>query len=379
MEVRPGTWRIRVYLGADPVTSHPRQATRTVKTAKRGGRAEAQRALDALRMEIDARRARDDDPTLSDLLERWLDHLRRQGRKELTLETYENHIRLRIRPKLGHIKVRDLDGGHLDRFYAELQDQGLATGTIQLHHSILSGALTQAVKWNIIDVPPTKRASRPAGKAPEKRAPTDDEVRRLLQAAVEEDPDYGMALALIALTGCRRGEVCGLRWSDVDWNARTLLIGRALVPGGGGLRLGTTKTGGARLLAMDDYGLGLLRDYRDTLVARTGREPEGWLVSHNGGISPLSGKRLTEYVGTLGKRLKPPITVTPHQIRHWAASHLVSTGMDIRTVSNRLGHASTEMTLNVYTHAVPANDRVAADALARALMAGPDPTTEEDQ
>ena len=366
-EIRPGVWRLRVYTGIHPVTGRPTQTSRTIHTAKRGGKSEAQAALDALRAEVMGPGTMDANSTLSDLLDRWLAHLERQDKAPATIETYRHHIDKRIRPRLGALKLYQVTAQELDRFYVDLLET-LSVGTIQLHHSILTGALSQAVKWDMVGTNAAKRASPPKGRTVDREVLSTADVVRLIRAAEEDDQDYAMAISLMAFLGCRRGEVCGLRWEDVDWTLQTVTIRRSLGPApGGGQREGSTKTHRGRVVSVE--GWPALHIYQDLQRERVGREPDGWLVSPNGGVTSMDPKRVSEYVPALGRKLKPPLRVTPHMLRHWAASYLTAEGTNVRTVSNRLGHASTQMTLDTYTHALPAQDVEAARILAEALSA----------
>jgi integrase len=166
---------------------------------------------------------------------------------------------------------------------------------------------------------------------------------------------------LAALTGARRGELCGLKWSDVDWVARTVRIERAWVPGRGGQFLGPTKGGDTRTVALGTVGVEILNRYRARKTAELGRPPDGWLLSLDGGTTPMRAKAMTQYTTNLGRRLGIPVHF--HLLRHWAATQLVVVhGVDIKTASQRLGH-SPEVMASTYLHSRPEQDAAAAELI----------------
>lgn len=378
---RPGVWRLRVFVGRDPVTGAPRQVSRTIRTKARGGRTAAEAALRKLVGEVDAGKHVGTSASVSVLLDHWLAELERQGRSPNTIDTYRQYARLRIRPRLGDVKLSDLTAHHLDRFYGWLaSEEHLAVGTIRLHHSMLSGALSLAVRWSWISQSPAAHARPPAEEVTDDRetiSPAD--VLRLIVAAEQDDKDMAALLALAALTGTRRGELIGLRWSDVDLGHKTIRVARALVPATGGQREGPPKGRKARVLAIGDAGVAVLERYAAELAERgTPARPDGWLLSYDGGVTPLKGTRVSEYVSGLGRRLDPPVAVHLHELRHFSVTELLGAGVDILAVSKRHGHSSVSITGDIYGHTLPARDQEAAAILGRLLAPALAPSDESE-
>jgi integrase len=367
-----GVWRLRVFVGKDPVTGVPRQVSRTIRTAKRSGKTEAQAALRKLVAEVAAGKHVGTSANLSVLLDHWLAECKRKGRSPNTLETYRQHVERRLKPRLGDVRLSDLTAHHLDRFYAELDAEGLKPGTIRLFHSMLSGALSLAVRWSWIAQSPAMHASPPPPTRPtDDGALTPAVVLSLIGEADKDDQDMATLLTLAALTGMRRGELCGLRWSDVDAEHQAIRISRALVPGKGGQHERPPKGGETRVVALGSPGLALLARYRAILLERTGREPNGWLLSYDGGTTPMRAKSVTEYVAALGLRLDPPLKVHLHLTRHFSVTQLLGAGVDLLAVSRRHGHSSVAITGDIYGHALPARDQYAANVLAKVLELDP--------
>jgi integrase len=351
-----GWWELRAYAGRDPETRRPRQVYRSYRGGVRGAR----RALAELVTEVHQGHHIGTTATLGKLLDEWLDNLERLGRSQTTIETYRMHVEKHIRPALGNCRLDRLTTHDIDRYLGGLAEKGLSPSTVRLDHAALSGALTQGVDWGWLKANPAKRAKV---KAATTEAPsiTVDQLRTLYTAALVEDPDMAVAISLGAITGARRGELCGLRWEDLDRDRACLQIERAWVPGEGGQHLTTTKTGKGRKVFIGAAGVALLDGYRQVLIDRSGAEPDGWLLSYDGGTTPMRAKSMTEYFGRLAKRLKIPAHF--HTLRHFAATELVAGGVDLPTAAGQLGH-SPSMLAGIYLHASDERGAAAGELIA---------------
>jgi integrase len=146
----------------------------------------------------------------------------------------------------------------LDDQYRAWQDQGLPPSTVRLCHAHLSAALNQAVKWGWLDRNPTQRGSAPAQARSQARSITPDNLQRLIATAEPDDPRLAVAIALAALTGCRRSELCALRWSDVDLATGKMHVSRAYTPVNGQHIETNTKTHQSRSIALDAVAIEVL-------------------------------------------------------------------------------------------------------------------------
>ena len=154
--------------------------------------------------------------TFAGLLTRWLDHIEARGRAPKTL--LENRRMAAIASeRLGTKELRKLKASDFDAFYDQLGRDGLSATSIRRYHSVCSASLNQAVRWGLLERSPVAQASPPTVDRHEPDAPTPEEVRLLIETAEAKDPDLAALLFLAATTGCRRGELCGLRWSDIDF------------------------------------------------------------------------------------------------------------------------------------------------------------------
>lgn len=238
-------------------------------------------------------------------------------------------------------------------------------------------ALQQAVRWGWLTENPAVHASPPRTQRVEPTAPTPDEMSRLLTAATDADPAFGTFIRLAAVTGARRGELCGLRWNAVDLDAGSVLISRSVVRGEDGLVNKDTKTHQARRVAIDAATRHALAAHHTQCLERALQcgvrlAPNAFVFSYEAsGVKPWPPlsvsqrfRRLRDQAGITHVRL--------HDLRHYAATRLVAGGVPVRTVSGRLGHANAATTLGIYSHFVEASDQAAADLLGELLDGAPD-------
>ena len=361
-----------VQLPRDPVTRVSKQVTRTVRGTKR----EAQRALASLVTEVAAGKISSSSTTLSQLLVQWLELVSAQL-AATTVREYRRLVATRLAPDLGHLPLRRITTQQLDSYYAGLsREQGLSAATVRHHHAVLRGALGQAVQWGWIPNNPAAGASPPKIRRREITPPPMDVTRQLLAAADDHTPEFGALLRVLAATGARRGEVCGLRWSDVNWHTNTLSINRSVASVAGGTIIKDTKTHAARHIAIDSDTMAALArqlerakdcaiecqfDFDDNSFVFTST-PEGAQPLHPDSITN-GFRRLCDKAGLKGVRL--------HDLRHLHATQLLAAGVPVRTVSGRLGHANAATTLNVYAHFLQASDREAADVIEGLLATQP--------
>jgi len=375
-------WELEVDAGRDPVSNKRRKVCRGFRGTKR----EAERELAELVNEVNRGKGRGTAATVGDLLERWLAAgVTKKGApwSPTTRARAQEHVQT-ITPALGMTQLNRLDPSDIDALYVSLAGKGLAPRTIRGVHSVLHRSLDQAVRWGWIPGNPADRAT-PPGAPPQKIQPPDPQaVAKILTAAKEwHDGTLGTWLHLAITTGARRGELCGLRWEDVDLNGGSLLISRAVVSEDGTtLVVKGTKTHQARRLALDEGTVQALREHQARMNPLRDIGPA---LPTSPGLSPRliagAGARLTGYVfsddldgarpwrpdrvSLAFRRLcdREGVRIRLHDLRHFAVTRMLAGGVDVRTVAGRVGHANPAVTLSVYSHFVPENDRAAADLL----------------
>jgi integrase len=357
-------WEVRAESGRDPVTGRRRQISRTVRGSKR----DAEKVLNALVADTDRGENLGADATFEALTDRWLE----QAGPDLsptTLRRYRDLLRLHILPGLGPVPIHKIRTVDLDRLYVGLvTDRGLSPASVRQVHAIIRRALRQAVRWGWIATNPAAEASPPRVRKPDVAPPDVAQVGELLRHANEHQPELGRFLHLAATTGARRGELCALRWENIDRAASALTIGRAIVAIQGGLVEKDTKTHAARRIALDPGTLAVLDEHLAAAEARAHAAevdlpPTAYLFSAEpDGSIPWTPTTVTKWFRSTCDALGID-KVRLHDLRHFAATRLLAAGVPVRTVSGRLGHANAATTLTVYAHFLEASDQAAADVM----------------
>ncbi len=384
-EVRRGVWRLRVVVGYDPASGNPQQRSRTVYGTKKA----ADDALAAFLTEARTGTPISSTDTLNDLLDRWLDHIAAHL-SPTTIRGYREKLG-RARRDLGETKLSELTGQMLDRAYARWRKEGLSPQTVHHIHRVLSAALHQAEKWDLVDRAATDRATPPKHAEPRVRAPSPEVVQGLIEEARRRQlPVLAAAIFVAATTGLRRGELCGLRWSDLDPQARTLTVARAVKHNDGpGWTVGGTKTHKVRRIAIDSATVAVLAEHR--ALMQTAAHAAGVALSADGYVFTLDPSGATLWKpdsytqafnricwqtcpdcrakrrGTRcdtcgGKRLTKRFHVTVQELRHFTVTQALAAGIDIVTTSGRVGHGA-DVGLRKYAAFVPGRDQQAAEAL----------------
>jgi integrase len=374
---RGKSWRVIVYIGRDPMTGKQLRKSGSAPTRAEAKLLEARLVTEAAAGQHRGDRKR----TVAELLDRWFEW--RQGVRPISPRTVDNYRRDMdwfILPVLGKLPVARLDAATLDRFYAQLRKQGgkdgrpLAPSTVREVHAILSGALRQATAWGWIAQNPARLASPPVVEKAKVRPPEVGQVAKLLRAGIEEDEAFGLFLRLAVVLGARRGELCALRWSHVDFDRGEVLVaGSVIYVAGQPLIEKDTKTHAERRVAVGAGTLQLLRAHRVraaemALSLGATLASDAFVFSHvPDGRAPIRPDYMTHRFTVLAKRLN--VACRLHDLRHFMVTQLVAGGVDWRTVSGRAGHADGHMTLGTYAHFQKAQDRQAAEFMDELLAA----------
>jgi integrase len=241
-------------------------------------------------------------------------------------------------------------------------------------HALLRAAFAQGVRWGLIDRNPTDRATPPRVSRPEIKPPAVDDVLRVIdRAAASRNPENALVFRLLAATGCRRGEVCGLQWRDIDFDTEPMrvLIRRAVLEIEKKLIVQGNKTHAVRSVGLDEETAAMLREHRARaaelgLASGTAPTPEDFVFRKASGSSePLPPDRIGQAWSRRCKELGAKARL--HDVRHLQASMLLDAGEAVSVVAARLGHRDTSTTLKVYSHIMPGADTRAASVVGSAL------------
>lgn len=298
--------------------------------------------------------------TLGQWLPRWMENELQRSVKPSSYQVYLNQARRHLLPALGPLRLSDLTADAVLALVREKEAAGLAQSTVRGIYRLLAAALRAAQEEGLIRVNPCRRIRFRQMETAEQRVLTPEE-RAAVRNAAETD---GLPALVGLYTGMRLGEVCALKWTDMDWDKRTLAVHRTVqrvaCPGREDgaktcLLIGTPKSKqSCRVLPAADFLLERLRALRAA-------EPDGEYVF--GGARPADPRTVQRRFRRFAARLGLA-NVHFHTLRHSFASGLLALGADIKTVSALLGHASAKTTLDFYAHSLPDQQRRAVERLA---------------
>lgn len=356
-----GRWKGRV-VRYDPDTGKRHELTQTFDT-KREAKQWAEK--EATQYRDDPNRKPPSEATYAAFFAQWLDGVAAARTRDTTVKAYRRYGKP-LMQALGTKTLKSLTPADFQAVLTQLLQDGRATSTIHHTYVVAHSSLDQAVSWGLIPYNPTDRVKPPRVMSPEIVPPSSNELKRLLDAAAQ---DRLKALWwLIALTGCRKGEAIALKWSDIDWAQRTLVIRRTAAADGGLLTIHDAKTiKGRRTVALSDYLMRILREHeRQQSVEHTfygvDWNTEQWIFPSEAGTL-LWSSNVNRRFRVLRQRAGLSSTLRPHDLRHAMATSWLNAGVPIKVVSERLGHASIAITLQIYGHLVPHMQAQAADQM----------------
>jgi integrase len=303
------------------------------------------------------------------LRDHWLPSLRAQVRSGTWAE-HHSKVEVHLAPALGGVLLQRLGPGHLNAVYAELLERGLSARTVAHVHATARRALADAVRWQLVTRNVALQASPPRPGRPELRTWDAPELRAFLEH-VAADRLYALWL-LAASTGMRRGEVLGVQWPDVDLAAARVAVRRALVTVGHQVVVSEPKTArGRRSVALDPTTVAALKGWRKGQAAeRLAWGPawtnSGYVFTREDG-RPLHPREVTRAFSRHVLASGLPI-IRLHDLRHTHATLALTAGVHPKVVQERLGHANIAITLDTYSHAVPALEEQAAATVARLVF-----------
>jgi integrase len=372
-----GSWELKFDLGRDPLTGRRITKYATFRGPKRKAQEELTRLL-ATRNEgsyVDPTKM-----TVAAYLRHWLEADIDRRVAARTAARHRGIVEKNIIPRLGGVPMRKLTAVHVEAFEAELQREGwvkqrrapsdgdqleargLSAQTVQHVHRTLSQALSHAVRLGVLLKNPAAQVKPPRPERREIRILGKDEIGTLWKAA--QGAWLHLPVLVAVTTGLRRGELLGLRWSDLDLKAGTLTVNQSLerLKGKVTFKAPKTKTS-RRSITLPAAAVRALQEHRgaqaeERLMLGLGRDPRGLVFIRADG-QPLDADSLTKAFG----RLVAETGVTPitfHGLRHTHISHLLIDGVHVKVVSERAGHANVNITLSVYAAYIPSMQADAA-------------------
>lgn len=377
-ELGTGVWELRFDAGRNPATGRRRQLSRTF----RGGIRAAERELARLVATAEKEAASTAAGSVGELVERYIAH-RKRTLSPATISVYSSSSRKLQATALWRIPTSKVSALHVDEALAALTDDGASPYVTSQAYRLLKSAFNQGLRWGVLASNPCLLARAP--RLPRKRveAPAPEHVRALLEELARErevngqvlhDQELAAVLLLAASTGLRRGALCGLKWGDVEGDR--LVIRRTLVNVDDRVveRPPKMRAGGeAETVALVPAELELLERIRRLQTdnrRRAGLDPaghDGWILSADRmGGEPRTPNSVAHAMARACKRAGLP-SISPHDLRHFAATQMIAAGTSIDVVARRLHHRNPALTLAVYSHPSEDDERRAGEAVAALL------------
>jgi len=363
------TWLIRIFRGRD-AHGKRRFFNKTVHGTKRQAERERTRLLRERDMGTMVEPSRQ---TVGEYVSQWLEVTVRAKVREVTRCSYAAWLTRRVIPAIGHMRLAALTTTDVQRLYNDMSAAGLSPRSVRYVHSILHSALEHAVRSNLIARNPagSKLCTLPRQIRKEMKALNPQEARRFLDEA--QGNEWVALWTLLLTTGLRPGEAMGLKWSDLD--GTRLVVQRALVWGyGGKWTLAEPKTAkGRRTVLLPERTAKTLRDHRrrqaeDRLAAGAQYDSHDFIFANELGRPTDIRALVRPHFNRILKAAGLP-RIRLYDLRHTAATLLLSGGTHAKVASEMLGHSSVTLTLDVYSHVLEGMQAEAAATMER-IMSG---------
>lgn len=300
------------------------------------------------------------------LLDTWLPAKSKLSKQ--TKEMYLSYINHHVKPSVcGQEELAKLNSTHIQKFIVELRNKGLAENSVKKIYNIINTSLNNATfQLRIIKENPASFIIDKPQNVKSEIIVWDSEDARKFAHESEGVSRYSLAVKLALTTGMRQGEILGLRWKDVDFLNKIIRVTQTLTHDGKTLKVGAKTISSVRPIAIDDETKNnLLKQYNlIQLEKRTskGKYLDNDLVICTNKGTPCTPRNLMRVFYSLLQKIDVP-KITFHNLRHTHATLLLIAGIHPKIVSERLGHASVKITLDLYSHLLPNMQAEAAQSI----------------
>lgn len=311
--------------------------------------------------------------TLGEWLDKWLDEYMIFTIRESTLDSYRAMVKNQVKPFIGGKQIASLTTADMQKFYNKIKKEGrvrehpihgktLADSMVRGVHMMLHEALDVAVRERLLVKNPTNGTTVPKCNYPEKQILGDDQLETFLKAI--KGHEYWCDFFYVeVMTGLRRGEICGLKWQDINFEENKLQVKRSVsVKKGGGVSIGETKTEtGVRSILMPPSVAEVLQNRKQTAITE-------WVFPNfmhpEQPISPATAYRKLKIIL---KHAGLPL-IRFHDLRHTFATHATHGGVDPKTLAGILGHTNASFTLDTYTHVTSDMQKAASNIVGNIMQ-----------
>jgi integrase len=301
-------------------------------------------------------------PPFEEVARDWLEHKRLKLRVT-TWEVYEGHVRNHFQDLKGR-RINQVTVAQVEKFITARQAEGMNLGTLRKILVTLGQILGYAVRHKYLDHNPLRDAERPRGQGQEGEGNdkiailTPKQLTTFLEAV--SDKKYRTLFMLAIMTGARQGELLGLKWSDIDWEGKQIVIQRTFNKG----RFFTPKTRGS--IRRIDLAPSVVKGLKEWRLACPKNELDL--------VFPSKGKEPINYSNMVRRHFQPALAkvrlprIRFHDLRHTYASLLIHQGENIKYIQSQLGHANPTITLNIYAHLMKPTNQEAACRLENSVF-----------
>ena len=281
---------------------------------------------------------------------------------------YQSYLNNWIYPALGEMRLQDITPAQINELLLSMQAQKKSHSTVIKCYTVLRSLFKMAYLDDTLDRNPVDKVERPKPRKDEPQRNTEaytaDELKYILECLEHEPLKWRVLVLLLIDTGMRRGECCALQWKDVDFSANTITVsGNLCYTPAKGVYLDTPKNSKNRTIDIDPAIMSMLRDLQaeqaESCLSR-------FVFSQNNSPDPIHPQSPTRYLKRFSERYNVP-ALHPHKLRHSFASVAITSGADIASVSEKLGHSDKAVTLRMYTHADKESIKKASDIFRSAI------------
>lgn len=272
---------------------------------------------------------------------------------EHTRDSFQSILDLHVYPALGSMKLPEITSANITALLLSKQKDGYSHASTVKMYTVLNLIFKMAYLSDVITRNPMDKVQRPKPrkeeiKGGEVEAFTAEELRYIISCLEREPLKWRALIRLLIDTGIRVGECCGLQWEDVDFTTNTITVAHTLgYTKAKGIYLDTPKSGKARTIDVDPAIMAMLKRYH---IEQSSKALSRFVFTQEGSADPMHPQSPRRYLSNFGKRYGVE-DLHPHKLRHSFASVAITSGADIASVSEKLGHSDKAVTLRMYTHA----------------------------
>ncbi|PFK49394.1 site-specific integrase [Bacillus thuringiensis] len=347
---RTGKYFYIVDIGIDPLTGKRKQKKKRGFITKK----EAENALTKLLSEVHTGTYVEPSKLLyGEYLENWF-NTKKHSVGIQTANVLKGYLNSRIIPSLGNIKLAKLTSLHMQNYVNSLRNEGLKRGTIEKIIKIIRNSLEHAIDLELISKNVAVKTKLPKADKEELTVWNEQEVQLFLK--VTQDSRYSIVFHMALVTGMRQGELLGVRWKDVDLEKGHLIISQTLSHDGKTFLLGGKTKSSLRKILLPASTVAKLKKHRAVVLKEKLSQGEEYqdndLVMCTPSGMPINPANIRRSLNALIKKAAVP-KIRFHDLRHTHATLLLAKGVNVKVISERLGHSNIKITLDTYSHVLP--------------------------